>query len=251
MVYKVEGIVIHSLDYGEGSKILTIFTKELGKISVLAKGAKKTKSRFSAVSELFTYGAFVFYQSGKGLGNLNQGDVLYSFRHIREDIFRSAWASYLVEIVDKSVEEQVSFPELFTLLYQSLLALDTGKDMEIVARIFELQYLGFMGNDPELFSCSICRRSDLPLVAFSVREGGFLCDGCLSKDREAFPLAPVSVRLIQTLRRIPVARLGEVEIKVETRNQIRRVIQSFMDTYLPLSLKSKRVLDQLSKGYTP
>lgn len=249
MNHKVEGIVIYTQDYGEGSKIIRLFTKEMGKIALIARGAKKTKSRFSSVTDLMMHGLFLFYRAGGGLGNLNQGDLIHSFRHVREDLFRSASASYLIELTDKSLEEGEPHPILFQLLLDSLVALDEGKDIEIITRLFELQYLREMGTKPELFACVSCHRTNLPFVAFSVREGGVLCEACLHKDPESIILSPKTGRILQILSSIHGSRLGQVEIREETRAQLKKVIYSFMESYLPLQLKSRRVLEQLLKGY--
>lgn len=248
MIYKVEAIVIHSQDYGEGSKILTLFSREMGKIALIAKGAKKTRSRFSAVTDLFTHGIFLFFKAGSGLGNLNQGDLLQSFRHLRTDLFASAYASYLIELTDKSVEERVPNPLLFQLLLDALTALDAGKDMEIVTRMFELQFLKAVGVEPELHSCASCRTTTGPFIAFSIKEGGFLCEGCVRKDPDSIILSQKEVYFLQKLSQIPILRFGIADLKDETRSKLKKVILSFMETYVPVQLKSRRVIEQLLKG---
>ncbi|MGE0992705.1 DNA repair protein RecO, partial [Bacillus sp. GMa5/2] len=75
MFQKVEGIVIRTTDYGETNKIVTIFSRELGKISAMARGAKKPKSRLASVSQLMTHGHFLI-QMGSGLGTLQQGEII-------------------------------------------------------------------------------------------------------------------------------------------------------------------------------
>ena len=119
MFQKCEGIVLRTTDYGETNKIVTLYTREWGKIGVMARGAKKPKSRLSAITQPFTYGFFLL-QNGRGLGNLQQGEMITPLRSIKEDIFLTAYASYVVELTDKSTDEKKTNPYLFELLYQTL-----------------------------------------------------------------------------------------------------------------------------------
>ena len=93
MFEKTEAIVIRTFDYKETHKIVTLMTKRFGKIAVIAQGAKKPKSRNGAISQMFIQGDFLL-RVGKGLGTLQQGDVIHSFRKVREDLFKTAYASY-------------------------------------------------------------------------------------------------------------------------------------------------------------
>lgn len=244
MIHKVEGIIIRSVDYGEGNKILTLYTKELGKIGVMAKGAKKTKSRLSAVSQIFSYGYFVFYHGG-GLGSLTSGDIIYSFRSIHQDIFKTGWSAYLVELLDKLTEEKNTRPYLFYLLHTALRLIDEGRDPEMVVRIFELQLLQEVGVMPEFNHCVNCKNSSNPFLAFSVKEGGLICEICLSKDPHAIVLSSVTIRLLRTLVAMNIEKLGKVNIKDVTRKQLALVMRSFFDTYVGISIKSRNFLDQL------
>lgn len=245
MIHKVEGIIIRTIDYGEGNKILTLFTKEMGKIGVMAKGAKKTKSRLSAVSQLFSHGYFVFYHGG-GLGSLTTGDVIESFRAIHQDIFKTGWAAYLVELLDKLTDEKESQPTLFYLLHNALTLIGENKDPEIVARIFELELLRIVGVKPELNHCVNCKNVNNPLIAFSVKEGGLICNPCLSIDSNAIVLSAGTIRLIRTLAAMDISKLGKVEIKDMTRKQLSQVMRSFIDAHVGITIKSRNFLDQLS-----
>ncbi len=245
MIYKVEGIIIRSVDYGEGNKIVTIFTKEMGKIGVMAKGAKKTKSRLAAVSQLFSHGYFVFYHGG-GLGSLTSGDVIDSFRILHQDIVKTAWAAYIVELLDKVTEEKEPNAFLFYLLHHALSLIGQGKDPEMIARIIELQVLQQVGVKPVLHECAMCHRSDRAVLAFSIKEGGMLCESCLPLDSRAIVLSVTTIRLLRTLAQMDISKLGKVEIKDTTRKQLSVVMRAFIDSYVGVSIKSRNFLDQLN-----
>lgn len=155
MLIKSEGIVLRTTDYGETNKIVTLLTREHGKIGVMARGAKKSNSRLSAISQPFLYGTFLI-QSSTGLGTLQQGEMMESMRTIREDLFLTAYAAYMTELLDKGTEEKKPNPYLFELLLQSLRHLNEGTDADIILFIVEVKMLSVMGLKPELDQCVHC-----------------------------------------------------------------------------------------------
>src|SRR5690606_23389079 len=130
MLQKCEGIVLRTQDYGESNKIVTIYTREWGKVGVMAQGAKKPNSRLSAVTQPFTYGYFLL-RKGRSLQTLQQGEIIDSMREIKGDIFLTAYASYICELTDKGVEEKKPNPYLFELFYQILHYINEGYDPEV------------------------------------------------------------------------------------------------------------------------
>ena len=104
MLNRVEAIVLRSMDYGEGNKIVTLLTKTGGKAGVLIRGAKKVKSKHASLAQPFTYGEFVFFR-GSGLGTLNHGEIIKSHHLLREQLDLAAYASYAAELTDRSVQD--------------------------------------------------------------------------------------------------------------------------------------------------
>ncbi|TLS39367.1 DNA repair protein RecO [Pseudalkalibacillus caeni] len=245
MMHKAEAIVIRTVDYGESNKILTLFTREAGKIGVMARGAKKPKSRLSAISQLFTYGQYLFQQSS-GLGTLNQGEILTSFRNIRNDLFSTSYAAYIVELLDKLTEEKRPNPFLFELLFQSLNALNEGKDPEVIRFIFELKMLPVAGITPEINRCVKCKSTE-GKYEFSVKEGGFLCHRCLVNDPYHIPIKKKTAELIRLFYHFDLQRLGNISLKQETKEEIKKVLDEYYEAYSGVYLKSKRFLNQLEK----
>lgn len=186
MFVKAEGIVINSKDYGEGNKILTVYTKEVGKVSMMARGAKKTKSRLSSISQLFTYGLYMF-SKGSGMGTLSQGEILESFRDLRQDLIKTSYAAYFAELLNKLTEDGERNPYIFELFLEMYRYLDEGKDPEILARLFELKMLMASGFSPQLSQCVSCGTTK-GTFSFSSKEGGFLCDQCHWVDSERIPI---------------------------------------------------------------
>lgn len=245
LLYKIEGIIIRTVDYGESNKIVTIYTKEMGKIAVMARGAKKPKSRLSSISQLFNYGQFLI-QKGSGLGVLNQGELLNSFKGIRSDIFQTAYAAYMVELLDKLMEEGKASPAIFNFLLHILQYLNDEIDPEVLLFIFELKMLRIAGISPEIDRCVQCGATEGDF-SFSVDEGGYLCHRCVQIDRYHIKMFPATARIIRLLYYIDIKRLGKVSLKEETKEQIKRILTLYYDKYSGLHLKSKKFLQQLDQ----
>lgn len=245
MLQKCEGIVIRTTDYGETNKVVTLYTRQWGKLGVMARGAKKPNSRLSSITQLFTHGYFLV-QTGSGLGSLQQGEIASSMRSIREDIFLTAYSSYIVELTDKSVDDKKPNPFLFELLYQTLNYLNEGFDQDVLMNIFEMKMLNVLGLNPNLNQCSVCGSTD-GHFSFSIREGGLICHRCLDKDPYHFKLSPSSVRLLRLFYFFDLSRLGNISVKSETKSELKKVISAYYDEYSGLHLKSKKFLNSMEQ----
>lgn len=245
MFTKVEGIVIRTNDYGETNKVVTLFTKEFGKMGVMARGAKKPKSRLAALSQPFVHGLFLVQQSS-GLGTMQQGELLHSHRYIQNDLLKAAYASYIVELTDKLTEEREPNPSLFQLLSLTLQYINDGVDAEILTRIYEIKMLTIAGIAPELSCCTNCGEVESQFV-FSFREGGFLCRRCAYLDENAVKMSVAVSKLLKAFYYIDLKRLGNISIKQETRKELKRIITTYYDQYSGVYLKSRKFLEQIHK----
>lgn len=245
MLQKCEGIVIRTTDYSETNKIVTLFTREWGKVGVMARGAKKPSSRLSSVTQLFTYGYFLV-QTGSGLGSLQQGEMISSMKSIGGDIFLTAYASYIVELTDKCTDEKKPNPFHFELLYQTLNYLNEGYDPDILMNIYEMKMLNVLGLYPVLNQCSVCGSTD-GNFSFSLREGGFLCHRCLDRDPYHFKISQATVKLLRLFYYIDLSRLGNISVKEETKAELKKIISAYYDEYSGLYLKTKKFLNSMDQ----
>ncbi len=245
MLGKTEGIVLRTSDYGEGNKILSVYTKEMGKVGMMAQGARKTKSRFAAVSQPFTHAFFLFH-IGSGLASLNQADLIQTFPKIRGDLHRTAYASYILELTDRMSEERQKNGGLYQLLLNSLNQLEDEKDSEMICRIYELKLLSMHGYKPILDTCASCGKGQSPWF-FSIREGGLLCESCRRKDPHAMLLLDGVARILSIVQNLDVSQLGKITVKRETKQQLQKIMYLFMDEYTGIRLKTRTFIDQLEK----
>lgn len=245
LLKKAEGIVIRTTDYGESDVIITIYSKQIGKIGMLARGAKKPNNRLSSVSQLFTYGNYLFRHT-RGLGTLSQGEIIHSFRGIREDLFKTAYAAYIVELTDKLTDDFTASSALFDLLYFSLKFINENYDAEIISFIYATKMLAFAGITPQLERCAVCARNDQPFVSFSIKEGGFLCRRCHENDLHSMTVSHATPKLLKLFLHMDIKRLGKISVKRYTRDEINKVLTLYYDAYSGLNLRSKKFLEQMS-----
>jgi len=246
MLVKTEGIIIRTRDYGEGNKIITIFSSQVGKVSVMARGAKKPKSRLSSISQLFTYGQFLFHRSSpNSMGSLSQGEIIESFRDLRQDLTKTAYAAYFAELVDKIVDDGEINIYVFQLLLTVFKYLDDGIDAEILARLVEMKMLTIGGYKPEVNQCVSCGGVE-NINSFSIREGGFLCEQCREEDSYRIILLPSTIKLLRLFYHYEIERMGSVSVKRETREELKKILWLFMDHHTPLRLKSRSFIEQMS-----
>ncbi|KIL44440.1 DNA repair protein RecO [Jeotgalibacillus soli] len=245
MLQKCEGIVIRTNDYGESNKVVTIYTRELGKIAVMARGAKKANSRLSAVSQLFTYAHFLF-QKGSGMGTLQQGDMIASWRIIKEDLFKAAHASYMADLLDKAVEDNKINPFLFELFLQCLSFINEGYDEEVICFIFEMKLLPVYGVQPVLDQCANCGETE-GQFGFSIRENGLLCHRCAHIDDFRLRVSEQTIRLLRLFYVFDLSRLGTISVQDKTKQELRQVIRTYYDEYVGVYVKSRYFLEQLDR----
>jgi DNA repair protein RecO (recombination protein O) len=246
LLHNVQGIVLRSTDYGEGNKILRLLTREAGKVSVMARGAKKVKSRLGAVSQVFTLGEYTFFKSGS-MGTLNAGEIVDAHHRLREDLMKSAYASYLTELADRMLEDGEGGSGLFDQLAAALTAIEEEKDAQVVVHIFELKMLMLAGYSPVLDECVSCGSRNGPFVAFSAQHGGTLCHLCLHKDPRGTPLTEAAWKLLRLFQNVDIRRLGETAVKPETKSVLKQALRAYMDQYVGIVWKARSFLDQMEK----
>ncbi|MFC2948383.1 DNA repair protein RecO [Virgibacillus sediminis] len=245
MLEKIDGIIIKTTDYGETHKIVTIMSKKIGKFSAIAKGAKKPKSRMAAVTQPFIYGQFFVYLN-KGLSTLQQGEIIHSFRPIREDIIKTAYTAYITELTEKLMDSQIPDPSLFDQLHYTMEWVEKNEDVEIPVMMYEMKLFARGGFAPSVSRCANCGGNEPPF-SFSIAEGGLLCSKCKGLDPDAIPLSESVAKLLYIFAKIGLERVGRISVKPENQRLLRRILDAYYDQYGGYYLKSKKFLGQLDK----
>ena len=191
-LYRDEGVVLRTLRLGEADRIVTIISRGHGKIRAVAKGVRRTRSKFGARVEPLSHVALQCWQ-GRELDIVTQAEVRHAFRTVREDLSRVGKAYTMLETVDQIAQPGQPNPRLHDMLVAALQVLE-GDDPPLLVPAFLLKVLAIEGTAPVLDRCASCGSVDV-LVAFDLTEGGALCRGC----RRGRPLGPDA---LDVLRRV-------------------------------------------------
>lgn len=246
MLYSLQGIVIRSIDYGESHKIITLYTAELGKISLMARGAKKIKSRHTAVTQLFTCGEYTFYKQAGKMGTLNHAEVTSSMLGLRNDLTKTAFAAYLAEMIERLLHDEEASSYLYAQFEAALQALDDNKEPAIVAHLFEIKMLQFQGYTPHLEDCVSCNSTE-QLTFFSTNLGGVICSTCRVKDRFTHPIMEQTYKLLRIFLATDLRRLGQIQVKAETQLELKKTMREYMDRHIDVVWKTRKFIDQMEK----
>lgn len=236
-LYKAEGIVLRTRNLGEADRVITLYTREVGKVEGVARGSRRTRSRLIGGTQLFTHGQYMLY-SGRSLDTVSQADIKRSFSGLREDLIKMAYASYLAELLDVTVEPGEPSEDLFYLLMNAFSLLEGDTSCAMVARWFEFQLMAILGYTPQLDQCVSCLKDVGKDVRFSVREGGLLCSDCISSDPGAMRLRPSTLQVLRRLLQSESSRVGIVRPSEEDLRMLEAAGRAYVDYRLPRPLKS-------------
>jgi len=191
-LYRETGVVLRTIRLGEADRIVTLLTPGRGKVRAVAKGVRKTKSKFGARLEPTSHVALLLYE-GRELDIVTQAESIEQFRSIREDLDRLGRATSLLEAVDQLAQERQSSPRLYEMLLGALRSL-AARDAPLLVPAFFLKVLSLEGFHPVLDDCAACGAPG-PLVAFELAEGGALCRTCARGPR----VSPGALELVRAI----------------------------------------------------
>lgn len=228
-LFRTEGIVLRTRSLGEADRILTILSRDRGKIEAVARGARRPRSRLAAASQPFSYLKVLIF-TGRSIDQLSQAEIIRSFGLIRENLVKMAYASYWSEFLDLLLPLEEENTELFLFTLAGLMVLEKSEDPVLLSRAFELRTLQYLGYLPELDVCARCGGSlEKTLGGFSPSDGGVLCPSC-ADETEIKPLA-FSTGGLDLMRRLLAADLRTV-IKWEIPAGLQREVESALTAFL-------------------
>jgi DNA repair protein RecO (recombination protein O) len=234
-------ILLHRVDYGDYDLIITFFTRAEGKISAMAKSAKRSVKRFGGVLQPFAILNIVYAESrGKQLPILQEASLEVPLPKISTDIMKTAFASYWAEIFKEWFEEGKQQIHLYQLLRYALVELDRGEiSPPILSMSFQTKFLSLTGLAPNLASCSHCSREVDQIkenrIAFDIKTGRLMCSCCRSDTAQKLFLTKGTIRQLQWMDRVPLNQLS----RIRCLPQVEKEGQSFLETFLPYHLGKK------------
>lgn len=253
---ETEALVLRVVDFGESDRIAHLLTPVTARLTVIAKGAKRSKRRFPGTLDLFhRLEVRAERRRPNAMARLEQARLIDAWTELRTHPRRFALACHLVELVDRIAPEGAGGSEARELYAVTLAALRVVAERDPDPRLralLELRVLAAAGLRPELLRCVRCGRDALVgaagTVAFHVGEGGPLCNACTRDDTIALAVHPGTLRALEQGLRLPVERLDRLALGREATAEARALLERFLRFHVGMELRSQRVLDALAPG---
>lgn len=230
---KTGGVVIKVREYKENDKLVWIYTEKLGKITAIAKGAKKSKSSMLALTLPLCFAEYVFFK-GKNLYNIQEGKMINSFQGLLSNLDKLTYSSYICELIDICVDDNDINDTLYREFITCLYLLNTDAlDYEMLIRSFELKLLKSTGYNLNFDNCVKCKSKITVSNYISLSHFGGVCDNC---NREyGIYISKASYNALRFLNNTPMDKIYKLKINEEVKKDIGRVT-----TYLISNNYSKR-----------
>jgi len=244
---RVDAVVLRHSDYGEADRLLTLYTREQGKLRAIAKGVRKIQSRKAGHLEPFTRVALMLAR-GHDLWIVTQAETLNSFQPLREDLGRMSQAAYVVELLERFIYEEGQNWQLYDLLTATLQRLSTVESPFIPVRWYEMRLLDLLGFRPLLFECAACGRKILPEDQFfSAELGGILCPGDGAANPTAREVSMEALKYLRHFQRSTYEQASVADPAVNVRNEIEALINHYLTHLLERQLNTPEFIKQIRK----
>ncbi|MFM1545273.1 DNA repair protein RecO [Streptococcus mutans] len=239
---ETRGLVLYNRPFREDDNLVKIFTETSGKHMFFVRHA--TNSKLSFVIQPLILADFILKINNHGLSYIEDYKGVSLFKEINADIYKLAYATYLVSLADAAISDAVYDAPLFAFLIKTLELMDEGLDYEILTNIFEIQILDRFGVQLNFHDCVFCHRVGLAFD-FSHRYSGLLCPEHYEKDLYRSHLDPNVPYLLNQFQTLHFDSLKTISVKPDMKQKLRKFIDEVYEDYIGLRLKSKKFIDDL------
>jgi len=246
--FRVEAVVLRHSDWGEADRLLTLYTRERGKVRAIAKGARKIRSRKAGHLEPFTR---VTLQLARGhdLLIVTQADTLDAYLSIHEDLTRTGQAAYIVELVDRfTYEDDTENDGIFRLLSEALGRIEKESDPWLAMRYYEIRLLDLLGYRPHLFECANCGREiKAEDQFFSAAQGGVLCPACGAGLPGAWSISVAALKYLRHFQRSTYGEAQRAHPTPEVKKEMETLLQGYITYLLERTLNSPGFIERIKR----
>lgn len=236
------GMVLAAIPIGDYDKRITLLTRERGKITAFAKGARRQGSALTAAANPFAFGEFEVYE-GRTSYTVVKASISNYFWELIDDYENVYYGFYFLEIADYYTRENADELHMLKLLYQSLRALEKESlPNRLVRCIYELKAMVINGEYPNVFSCMSCKRED-GLHWFHAGSGGMLCDSC-KKAGAVIPVNESALYALQYIITSGIEKLYTFTVSEEVLRTLERIMKEYMKLFMDRKFKSLQILEE-------
>ncbi len=201
--YRTQAFVLKKDDQGEANQLLTVYTKDFGKLKILARAIRKISSKLRSGAELFYFSEIEFIQ-GKAYKTLTDAILIDKFKNLRKDPIRLSFASKISEVFDRLIKGEEADEKIWQLLKETFERLDQSKieksKLKIIYYYFLWNLFSLLGYQPEFYNCLQCQKKLVPeKIYFSAQEGGIICQNCLKKVKSTREIDLETVKILRII----------------------------------------------------
>lgn len=242
---KIQGVVIKEVNTGEADKIITIFSKRLGKIQAGAKGARRPQSRLIAGTQFLSFSDFVL-SKGQDLYNVRDCQIIESFYNIRENLQNLTYAVHIVDLVNEVSDENLPYPKLMQLLLNTLHMLSqTDKSPELITRIFEIRLMSIVGFEPQVMECQNCGEVPNEGVVFSPKLGGIVCPQCLANDKTSVRISNGTLNALRYIIYSDDKKVFSFNVSENVLRELKEISTNFLEAHLNRKFEKLKFLNEI------
>jgi len=252
-----EALILRSVDFGESDRIVHLLVPETGRLTAIAKGARRSFKRFPGTLDLFNHlRVSVERRRAASMARLEHAQLLRTFHHLRTDTTRFALGCYLLELLDRLAPEggaRADTKRMFGFALAALAILDDERPDLRLRTLLELRALDAVGLRPELRCCVRCgqRVGAGPRgsrVGFHIAEGGPVCEGCAESGQDLLPIHLGTLRALERSLEFAPGRLARLALGGVSLAEARRLIARFLRFHVGIDLRSARFLEEMLPG---
>lgn len=244
-IEKTKAIIIKAIDYKENDKLIWAYCEDLGKITFIAKGAKKSKSKNLSLTLPLCFGEYIFFK-GRNLYNLQEGKIINSFQGLLNNLDKLTYSSYVCELIDICVQEAEVNKELFRSFITCLYLLNTdAMDYELLIRAFELRLLSATGYGLEFDKCCICKKIIGTSNYISLSHFGGVCVEC-NKEHGLY-ISRAGYNALRFLNNTPMDKIYRLNVNKEIKKQIEKVTTFIINSNYSRKPKSLEMLNYIKE----
>lgn len=244
--FRLEAVVLRHSDWGEADRLLTLFTRQRGKVRAIAKGARKVRSRKAGHLEPFTRVTLQLAR-GRDLLIVTQAETIDAYQPLREDLLRTGYAAYVAELLDRfTYEEESENQAIFRLLTETLSRVASEPDPWLAIRYYEMRLLDHLGFRPQLFTCANCEAEiKAEDQYFSAFQGGALCPKCGAGLPGVWKVSLEALKYLRHFQRSSYAEAQRARPVPAIQNEVETLVQKYFTFLLERELNTPGFLKQV------
>lgn len=247
MYYRSRSIILRTRDLRESDKLVTVFTEKEGKLTAVAKGVKKPKSSLRGCVQPFCHSQ-LFFSQGREMDLITQGRLLDFFGNSREDLSRTLYIMYMMELLDKSLMDKVPLPHLYLTLVEVLELMDQEGFNPLLVRYFESQLLTHLGYRPVLDRCVGCGSRLSDHYTFSLADGGLVCAACPTGNNRRINLRGDCLALLRLLSQGTLPAIRRVKVSPEAMRQLEYFLELYLEYHVERKFRVKNTIRWLKQA---